>query len=116
MGVKGNAFRELTLVAGPNVSDGFLSSSSSSTSFRPPAEVSPRSPAGSSTACYGPRRIKVRAAARGSCSRFLESLISVPLVLFPCRSSPLLENRCPRRGGAATLLLAAKKPTPLETD
>lgn len=25
MGVKGNAFRELTLVAGPNVSDGFLS-------------------------------------------------------------------------------------------
>lgn len=28
MRVKGNAFRELTLVAGPNVSDGFLSSSS----------------------------------------------------------------------------------------
>lgn len=25
MGVKGNAFHELTLVAGPNVSDGFLS-------------------------------------------------------------------------------------------
>lgn len=34
----------------------------------------------------------------GPCSQFLESLISVLLVLFPCRSRPLPENRCSRRG------------------
>lgn len=32
----------------------------------------------------------------GSCSRFSESLISVLLVLFPCRARPLPENPCPR--------------------
>lgn len=54
MGVKGNAFRELTLVAGPNVSDGFLFSfffSSSSLDRSSPSRCisrTSRSAAGSS--------------------------------------------------------------------
>lgn len=60
MGVKGNAFRELTLVASPNVSDGFLSFFDLPSFFPrciPILSRTPRvSPAGSSTACCRPRR------------------------------------------------------------
>lgn len=112
--VKGNAFRELTLVAGPNVSDGFLSSSSSSyfSFFLLDLSSTSRSIPHPSFCCgfqldpirrvMGPERTNEREKRSvlyyGSCSRFLESLISVLLVLFPCRSSPVLENRCPCRG------------------
>lgn len=96
MRVKGNAFRELTLVAGPNVSDGFLSSCSPSSldlsslsrcipypSFCRGFQLDPaRRVMGPDERTNGRKRSVLY---YGSCSRFLESLISVLLVLFPCR-------------------------------
>lgn len=91
MGVKGNAFRELTLTVGPNVSDGFLSSFDLSSPVRC-LPVLPSS-AGYSWIQHGVlwapnEREKRSVLYYGPCSRFLESLISVLLVLFSCRSSP----------------------------
>lgn len=93
MGVKGNAFRELTLVAGPNVSDGFLSFfdlPSSSPRCIPILSHTPRQldPTRRVVDPDDEREKRGPVLSYGSCSRFLESLISVLLVLFPCCSSP----------------------------
>lgn len=98
--VKGKAFHELTLVAGPNVSDGSLSSST----FCPLGASSFSFATGSSwiqhVVLWAPENGQKRSVLYyGPCSRFLESLISVLLVLFPCRSSSpwkSLSTRGPR--------------------